>query len=117
MKLTLRIAVWSFLFSIFLGAGILISRAYGAEDYRQLSREYNLDYQAYLQKKILKLPKKATVELELKNRRVIRGTFQGFVKYDESFWIRPLGKRGLFADEAYDISEILDVKLIIVRSI
>ncbi len=87
-------------------------------DYAQeLSHQYNLDYQEFLRNKILKFPKHATVQLELKNHKIVRGTFQGYAKYDDGFWILPFGKHGLFADEAYDISEILDVKLIVLRSI
>lgn len=92
--------------------------ALGAEKSAQeLSHEYNLDYQNWLRVKILKFPKKATVQLELKNHRIVRGVYLAYQKYDDSFWIKPLGKHGLFADDAYDISEILDVKLIVVRAI
>jgi len=96
---------------------ICIASVRAEESYKQLSHEYNLDYQNWLRGKILKFPKKATVELELKNHNIVRGVFEGYSKYDDSFWILPLEKHGLFADEAYDISEILDVKIIVLRSI
>lgn len=88
-----------------------------AESYKELSHQYDLVFQDFLRKKIVKLPKKATVEIALKNGTTVQGTFEGFSKYDDSFWILPLGKRGLFADDAYDISELQDVKIIVLRSI
>lgn len=45
------------------------------------------------------------------------GTFENFSKFDDSVWILPLGKSGLFADDAYDISDIQGIRLIILRSI
>jgi hypothetical protein len=37
--------------------------------------------------------------------------------FDDGVWIMPLGKHGLFSDKAYDISEIQDVRLIILQNI
>lgn len=88
-----------------------------AESARELVHEMNLDHQAWLRGKIQKLPKKATVEVALRNGKTVRGTFQNFVKYDDGVWILPMGKRGFFADEAYDIGELLDIKVIVLRPI
>lgn len=88
-----------------------------ADEYKDLSHEYNLVYQQFLREKILKLPKKVTVELQLKNGTVVKGVYENYVKYDDTFWILPDGKHGLFADDAYDISEIVDVRLIILRNV
>jgi len=104
------------LFTLILCLGVL-APVYAAESYKDLSHEYNLVFQDFLRKKIVKLPKKATVEVFLKDGTSVKGTFEGFSKYDDGFWILPLGKRGLFADDAYDISEIQDVRIIILRSI
>jgi hypothetical protein len=95
----------------------LLSPVYTAESYKQLSHEYDLVFQDFLRKKIVKLPKNVVVKVFLKNRKNVVGKFEGFSKYDDSFWILPDGKHGLFADQAYDISEIQDVKIIILRNI
>jgi hypothetical protein len=94
----------------------VLAPVYAADSYKQLSHEYDLVFQDFLRNKLVKLPKKVTVEVFLKNRTSVVGTFTGFSKYDDSFWILPVGKRGLFADEAYDISEIQDVRIVILRS-
>lgn len=88
-----------------------------AESYKDLSREYNQVFAEFLRQKVEKFPKNVTVELALKNGQVVRGTFEGFQKYDDGVWILPLGKRGLFADEAYDIRELQDIKIIVLRQI
>lgn len=95
----------------------LLSIAHAEESYKQLSHEYDLTFQQFLREKILKLPKHVVVEVYLKDSTVVRGTYEGYQKYDDSFWILPLGKSGLFADDAYDISEIQDVRIIILRNI
>ena len=94
-----------------------LSSAYAADSYKDLSHQYDLTFQQFLRDKIVKLPKKATVEVFLKDGTSVKGTFEGFSKYDDGFWILPLGKRGLFADDVYDISEIQDIRIIILRSI
>lgn len=95
----------------------LLTPVYAAESYQDLSREYNQVYREFLRKKIEKLPKRATIEIFLKNGTSVKGTFEGFSKYDDGVWIMPLGKRGLFSDEAYDVRQIQDVSIIILRSI
>jgi len=88
-----------------------------AESYQDLLSEMNRDTATHLRAKILKLPKKSTVEVTLKSGKVIRGTLKNFVKYDDGFWIMPLDKSGWFADEAYDLYELLDVRLIVLRPV
>jgi hypothetical protein len=95
----------------------LLTPVYAAESYQDLSREYNQVYREFLRNKIEKLPKKATIEIFLKDGTSVKGTFEGFSKYDDGVWIMPLGKRGLFSDEAYDVRQIQDVSIIILRSI
>lgn len=95
----------------------LLTPVYAAESYQDLSREYNQVYREFLRKKIEKFPKKATIAIFLKDGTSVKGTFEGFSKYDDGVWIMPLGKHGLFADEAYDIRQIQDVSLIILRRI
>lgn len=95
----------------------LVGPVLAAESYQDLSREFNQVYAEQLRNKVLKLPKNATVEIALKNGKIVQGTFEGFQKYDDGVWILPLGKRGLFADEAYDIRELQDIKLVVVRPI
>jgi hypothetical protein len=97
-------------------ASCLLTPAF-ADEYSELSHQYNLVYQEFLREKILKLPKHAIVELSLNDETVVRGTYDGYSKYDDSFWILPLGKRGLFVDDAYDIGEIQDVRVIVLRGI
>jgi sRNA-binding regulator protein Hfq len=95
----------------------LFSPVFAADSYKELSHQYDLVFQQFLREKIEKLPKKVTVEIFLKNGTSVKGVFEGFCKYDDGVWILPDGKHGLFADDAYDISEIQDVRIIILRSI
>lgn len=108
--LTKKIAV----LSLCLG---MIGPVYATESYQDLSREYNLVFQDFLRERIQKLPKLVVVEVLLKSGKRVNGTFESFCKYDDGIWIMPLGKHGLFADEAYDISEIQDIRLIILQNI
>lgn len=103
--------------SLVIGLSLVGPVVQAAESYKQLSHEYDLVYQDFLRKKIVKLPKNVVVEVFLKGRKSVVGNFEGFSKYDDSFWILPDGKQGLFADEAYDISEIQDVQIVILRNI
>lgn len=95
----------------------LLGSVYGAESYKELSHQYNVVFQQFLREKIVKLPKRATVEVFLKDGTSVKGTFENFSKYDDSIWIMPLGKRGLFSDEAYDVRELQDVSIIVLRQI
>lgn len=104
------------IFTLILCFGLL-SPIYAAESYNDLSREYNLVFQEFLREKIEKLPKKVTIEIFLKGGTSVVGAFEGFSKYDDSVWIMPLGKHGLFFDDAYDIRQIQDVRIVILRSI
>ena len=97
--------------------GLISPAAYAEESAKELVHQMNLDHQEWLRGKIKKLPKKATVEVALKNGKHVYGTFQNFVKYDDGVWILPIDKRGLFADEAYDIGELLDIKVVVLRPI
>lgn len=88
-----------------------------ADSYKELSHQYDLVFQQFLREKIEKLPKNVVVEIFLKDKTSVKGTFKGFCKSDDGVWILPLGKHGLFAQDAYDIRQIQDVRIIILRSI
>lgn len=104
----------SILFMLCLG---LLSPVYATESYQELSHQYDLVFQQFLREKIEKLPKNAVVEIFLKDKTNIKGTFKGFCKSDDSFWILPLDKHSVFSQDAYAIQQIQDVRIIILRSI
>ena len=95
----------------------VIGPVYAEKSAQDLSREYNLIFQQFLREKIEQLPKGVTVEVILKDKTRVIGTFEGFTKFDDSVWILPKGKFGLFSDDAYDISEIQGIRVMILRSI
>ncbi len=96
----------------------ITSTVYATDVKKQLSHEYNLTFQQFLREKIVKLPKNAVVDTFLKNGTVVRGTYRNFNNYDDTFWVLPLGKRWkAFSTDAYDISEILDVRIVILKNI
>jgi len=84
-----------------------------ADEYKDLSKEFNQVYVEQLRVRIQHLPKKAFVEVSLKDGYVVKGIFEGFIKYDDSVWILPQGKHGIFADEAYNVRSIQNVLFII----
>jgi len=95
----------------------LLGSLYAEESYKQQSHEYNVVFQQLLRDKIVKIPKRSTVEVFLKDGTSVKGTFEKFSNYDDSIWIMPLGKRGLFSDEAYDVRELQDISIIVLRQI
>ena len=95
----------------------VIGPVYAEKSAQDLSREYNLIFQQFLREKIEQLPKGVTVEVILKDKTRVIGTFEGFSQYDDTFWLLKSGKFGLFADDAYDISEVQGIRVIILRSI
>ena len=64
------------------------------------------------EQKVERLHKGEIIKLTLKNGTVLKGTFEGYVPYDESLFILPLGKFGLFADDAYDLRQIKDITIL-----
>lgn len=112
-KLT-RIAVWAFLVSILASGVVLASRAFGADDYKTLSHQYDLVYQSFLIKKIKTLDKGTPVILYFKDRTEVAGIFKGYSSYDDSIWIKEKGH--LFQD-GYGISELQDITINVKRPI
>jgi len=96
---------------------LCISPVYAEKSAQQQSREYNLIFQQFLREKIERLPKGVTIEVILKGKKHITGTFEGFSQYDDTLWLLKTGKFGLFSDDAYDISDIQGVRIIVLRSI
>lgn len=112
-KLT-RIAVWFFLVSI-LASGIAItSRAFGADDYKTLSHEYNLVFESFLIKKIQAFHKNVPVVLYLKDGTEVAGVFKGYSKYDDSIWVK---ENGHWFQEGFGIGELFDVTINVKRSV
>jgi hypothetical protein len=83
-----------------------------ADEYKDLSREFNQIYAEQIRVRVQKFPKKSFVEISLKDGTVVRGIFEGFVKYDDSICILPQGKHGLFADEVYDIRQLQNIRVV-----
>ena len=106
-----RIGIVLFLF------GLLVP-VYAEKSYKELSNEFNLVYREGLRTKIKKLPKQALVKVFLKDGTSIKGTFTGFSSYDDSVWVRSLNSRwSIFSNEAYDVRQIQDIRIIILRGI
>lgn len=85
---------------------------YAEKSAEQQSHEYNLIFQAFLVEKIQSLPKNVPVQIVLKNKKTVLGTFTNYLPFDESVWIIPLKSHGFFNDDAYDISEIQDIRVL-----
>lgn len=83
-----------------------------ADEYKDLSREFNQVYAEQLRVRVQHLPKGSFVQVSLKDGRVVLGTFESFVKYDDSVFILPQGKHGLFADEAFDIRQLQNIRVV-----
>jgi hypothetical protein len=114
----LKLTVWSLLIIILVSGVFLVSRTFGADDYRTLSHQYNLIFEEFLRIKIAKIPKNSPVRLDLKDGRILFGRFKGFHKYDDSIWIRPVDARwGFLSDDAYDVRELLDINVVVFENI
>jgi len=89
-----------------------------ADSYKEQLRQYKLIYIALLEKKIEKIPKGTTIEVFLKDGTSERGILLKYNPYNDVLWIRPLNARwGFLSDDAYDIQRIMDVSVIVLRSI
>jgi hypothetical protein len=96
---------------------LCISPVFAEKSAQDQSREYNLIFQQFLREKIERLPKGVTIEVILKDKKRVTGTFEGFSQYDDTLWLLKTGKFGLFSDDAYDISEIQGVRIVVLRSL
>jgi hypothetical protein len=95
----------------------LLSPVYAGDNYQDLMKDFKRVYVQLLEKKVAKIPKETTVEVFLKDGTSIKGYFKGYYSYDGNLWIRPLNRWGLFSNEVYDIKQVQDVSIIILRSI
>lgn len=95
----------------------LLSPAYAADSYKEQLRQFKLIYIQLLEKKVEKIPVNSTVEVFLKDGTSVRGTFLGYYPYSDALWIMPLRKRYVLDKLAFDIRQIQDVSIIVLRSI
>ena len=109
-----RIAVWAFLISIITSGIAITSRAFGAEDYKTLSREYNCVYEGFLIKKIKTFRLGDHVVLYFKDGREIGGVYENYDKYDETIWIK---EDGHWLQDAYGVNELFDVSINLKRPV
>jgi hypothetical protein len=95
-----------------------LSPLYAEEHYQDLMRDFKRVYIQMLETKIEKIPFNTTVEVFLKDGTTVRGVFKGYFPHSDALWIRPLGSRfGIFSEEAYDIRQIQDVSIIVLRGV
>jgi hypothetical protein len=100
---------------IFLG---MLIPVYAADSYKEQLRQFKLIYIELLEKKIEKIPTGTTIEVFLKNGTTINGILKEYCPYSDALWIQPLNRQwGIFSDKVYDIRQIQDVTIVIIRSI
>jgi hypothetical protein len=110
----IRLAVWLSLASILLSGIAIAKRAYGADNYKTLSHEFNLVYADLLIKKINTFHSGTQVILFLKDNTEVQGTFKGYSKYDDSVWIM---REGHWFQDAFSVNELQDITISIRESI
>jgi hypothetical protein len=71
------------------------------------SKAFWRSYDTILEKQVLRLPKGIPVEVELRDRTVIYGTYDGFTKYSETIWV----DTGRLFDEGFNIGKVLDIRM------
>lgn len=83
-----------------------------------LSRQFNQIFVDSIRTKVAGIPKNSSVVIFLKDGTSVTGIFRGYVKYDDGVWIRPLNSSwGFLSDDAYDVRQILDIRIVILRDI
>jgi len=84
-----------------------------AGEYEVLSHEYDLVFQSFLVKKILKLPKHCTIRVSFKDGSDQYFHFEGYAKYDDALWVAPVipakGLLAIFGRQALAIQALQDV--------
>jgi hypothetical protein len=96
----------------------LVIPVLAVESYHEQLRQYKLIYIVLLEKKLRKIPTGTTVEVFLKDSTSVKGTLVGYYPHSDALWIRPLNARwGFLSDEAYDIRQVVDVTIIVLRSV
>lgn len=97
---------------------LLSSPLCAAETYQNLMKDFRMVYIQMLEAKIEKIPINVTIEVFLKDGTSVQGIFKGYYPYSDKLWIHPLNSKwGIFSNRAYDIRQIQDVTVIILRSI
>lgn len=107
MNKLIRITVWALIISILASSAGLIARAF-ADDYKTLSREYNLVYSNLLIKKIKTFPKNSPVILFLKDGSEVSGIYKGYSEYDETVWIK---EDIHWLQSAYSVNDLQDISI------
>lgn len=105
--LTLAVLILS-VFCPYAQADMLQNRAQGALLAFKEARE------ASLIRKLRSLPKGAIIKLYCARGKVIEGRWAGYKGYDRSVWIVALGD---MLSSAYDISEVMDARVVILRQV
>jgi hypothetical protein len=70
------------------------------------SKAFWRSYEAVLEKQVRHLPKGLPVKVELRDRTVIFGRYDGYTAYDQTIWI----DAGHWLDDGYSLREVLDIR-------
>jgi hypothetical protein len=70
------------------------------------SRAYWQAYNTILEKQVSHLPKGILVKIELRDRTILYGKYDGYTRYSETIWINT----GHWLDDGYSIREVLDIR-------
>jgi predicted oxidoreductase (fatty acid repression mutant protein) len=114
MNKYIRYAVWAFSISILASGVALTQRAFGAEDYKTLSHQYNIVYVDLLIKKIKTFHKGTPVILFFKDGSTVEGIFKGYSGYDDSIWVK---EEHHWLQSGYGISELFDISIAVKRPV
>lgn len=95
---------------------VAVSPSYAASLQEQ-RHEGNVAYSNYIRSKVVELPRNIAVEVILKNGRTIKGTIQNYISYDDTLWVNPNGIHNVFQTEAFDISEIYDIVVVVMEPV
>jgi len=96
----------------------LLSPLYADESYQHLMRDFKMVYIQLLEAKVEKIPAGTMIEVFLKDGTSVKGTLVGYYPHSDALWIHPLNARwGFLSDEAYDIRRVVDVTIIVLRSV
>lgn len=86
-----------------------------ADEAADLIHVMNLDHQAWLMNKILKIKKGSYIRVDFKNGIEQYFKYESYSKYDDSLWVSPVkpvhGIAAIFAQQAFAIQELLDVRV------
>lgn len=115
MTNSIKLLVRIILSLILISGLLLVKRAFAETEAQQLSKEYNDVFREFLLRKIqTQIRRGMHVTLYLKDRTEVSGTYERYMKYDDSIWIT---EDGHFFATAYGLNDLQDIVVSVKRNI